>query len=83
MLELLSILVIVLCLWKFKLTLGLLTVTKCFHKKLREAKQSIHLINVSAASKPAIYKLGLLGNTERNLQKISRLTNQTRKYQVC
>ena len=83
MLELLSILVIVLCLWKFKLTLGLLTVKKCLHKKLRSAKQSIYLINISVASKPAVYKLGLLGNTERNLRKISRLTNQTRQYQVC
>ena len=54
-----------------------------FVEKLRSAKQSLYLINISVASNPAMYKLGLLGNTERNLRKISRLTNQTRKYQVC
>ena len=74
MLELLSILVIVLYLWKINLILALLTVTKCLHKKLRSTKQSIHLINISVASKPKMYKLGLLGNTECNLQKISCLT---------
>ena len=80
MLELLSVLVIALYLRKFKLILGLLTITKWLRKKLISTKQSIDLIKISVAHKPKIYKLRLLGNTESNLQFFSKYFYNTEMF---
>ena len=87
MLELLPILVIVLYLWKFKLILSSLTITKWLHKKLKSTKQNIDLTKISVARKPKMYKLRLIGNTEHNLQffsiyfhNIEMLVNKNVKY---
>ena len=87
MLKLLSIRVITLYLQKFKLILGLLTITKWLHKKLKNSKYGIDLTKIFVACKPKMYKLRLLRNRKRNLQffsiyfhKIEMFINKNVKY---